>query len=373
MSTSTQLIGCLQRYGPSSRTDLSRQLNLSKPTMSVTIDTLLKRGVLEEIGPGRASGGRPPTLLRLNARYRLILGVELDVRTLQMALGDLSGEALGYLELEYDQEAPEVALRAAARTLLTEHASTSKVQGVVLGLPGVVEDGWLHYAPNMPHLERPGALKRLRSAFGAAVQIGNDVNLAAVGEARNDELLVFLWIGSGMGVGIAQGKQVFAGHKGRAGEIGYLPTTVGGGPTLERLLSADGLAGLLALTTEQLKVALHGHDPAILRSVRTAPFFDSLAFALQVLSLTLDPARIVLGGQIGIKLGSHLGALRSSLLAQLPFAPDLDVAARPQHAVTAGALKVAAATAFQDVLHELDGKRARAAPAPLNEYAANGD
>lgn len=371
MNTSTQLVSCLQLYGPTSRTDLSERLSLSKPTTSIAIGKLLRRGVLEELGPGRASGGRPPTLLRINARYRLILGVELDIHTLQMSLGDLSGEPLGHLELDYDRDTPEVALREATRTLLMEHAPTSQVRGVVLGLPGVVEDGWLHFAPKLTHLERPGALERLRSAFGAAVHIDNDVNLAAVGEAENDEVLVFLWIGSGMGVGIAQGKQVFAGHKGRAGEIGYLPMNAEGGPPLERLLSAEGLAGLLGLTTEQLKLALQEDNPAILNSPLATPFFESLTFTLKVLTLMLDPARIVLGGQIGAKLGSHLNTLRSKLLSQLPFAPDLKVSTKLRHAVTAGALKVAAALAFQDVLDEFDGRSARLASASSKQYAAS--
>ncbi len=362
MGTTSQLIGCLQRGGPASRTELSRQLRVSKPTLTVAIDGLLRRGMLEELGPGQASGGRPPTLLRLNDRYRLVLGAELDVGTFQLALGNLYGESLGHLEAAYLPHAPEAALRRAAGELLARCAPGAQVQGVVLGLPGVVGGGMLRYAPKLPALESPGALQRLRSAFDAPVQIHNDVNLAAVGEARGNELLVFLWIGSGLGVGVTQGQRVLSGHRGRAGEIGYLPLSTG--PALEKVLSADGLARLLGLEAGGLDAALSSRAPDLLASPRAEPFFEALLLALQVLTLAFDPARIVLGGRIGIKLGGHLPQLRSRLLGCLPFAPELNLTGRPQQAVTGGALRLAAAAAFRDLLRELDGRRIRASPAP---------
>ncbi len=359
MSTPRQLVSQLQRFGPASRADLARGLGLSKPSTSVAIEALLQRGVLEELGPGRSSLGRPPTLLRLNARHRLVLGVELDVGSFQMALGDLQGEPLAAEERPYDPAAPEEALRACAQDLLTHHAPSGQVQCVAVGLPGVIEGDQLRYAPKLPQLEQPGALARLRGAFDRTTLLFNDVNLAAVGEARGDEVLAFLWIGSGLGVGLAEGRRVRAGHKGRAGEIGYLPLP--DGQPLEKLLSADGLAQTLGLAPAQLPAALHGEDPALLRSPGAAPFLDALLFALQVLTVTLDPARIVVGGRVGVKLGAHLAPLRARLLEHLPFAPELNLSARPRQPVTVGALKVAAHSAFRDLLRELDPKVALSA------------
>ena len=359
MSTPRQLVSHLQRFGPASRADLARDLSLSRPTTSLATEGLLRRGVLEELGPGRSSLGRPPTLLRLNARHRVVLGVELDVNTFQMALGDLQGEPLAQLERPYDPEAPEIALRAAAAELRAAHGA-GPTPCVALGLPGVVEAGALHYAPKLPHLERPGALARLRATFerpGEAspqVLFHNDVNLAAVGEARPDELLALLWIGSGLGVGLAEGRRVRAGHGGRAGEIGYLPLP--GGQPLERVLCAEGLAQALGLAPAQLDAALHGEDPPLLRSAAVAPFLDALVFALQLLTLTLDPARIVIGGRVGVKLGAQLHGLHARLRGTLPFAPELHRSARPRQPVTAGALKLAAAAAFRELLRELDPK-----------------
>lgn len=371
MNTAQQVIAYVQRHGPASRAEVARQVRRSKPATSAAIDALLQRGLLAELGQGRASIGRPPMLLTLNSRYRLVAGAEVDVGQVRLGLGDLHGDLLHLETCSWTPGTLGDTLRRALDELAARHGQ-APVHALALGLPGVIEGETgqfqMHYAPNLPELEGPGVLQELqRQVGGLPLLPHNDVNLAAVSEARAGELLAFVSIGSGFGVGITQGKALLGGHRGRAGELGYLPTPAG--PPLETILSEAGLGSLLGLSAGQLLPLLGGRDPAVLRRAAARPFLDALLWALQVLTVTLDPARIVIGGRIGSKLFAHLPALQEGLSRTLPFAPHLSVSQHPDSDVVRGALQLAAERTSADLLAEL-GQRVSPTDANADPRAA---
>lgn len=63
-----------------SRTQLSRELHLSKPAVSDNLKPLLDLGIVDERGVGSPgpSGGRKSVLLRFNPAHRLIIAVSLN-------------------------------------------------------------------------------------------------------------------------------------------------------------------------------------------------------------------------------------------------------------------------------------------------------
>lgn len=351
MNTAQQVIAYIQRRGPASRAEVARQVGRSKPATSAAIDGLLQRGLLAELGQGRSSIGRPPKLLTLNSRYRLVAGAEVDVGRVQVGLGDLNGDLLGLVTRPWKPGRLGQSLREALDELTVSHGLQTPLHALALGLPGVTVGDEVHYAPNLPALEGSGVLRDLPRQVGLPTLPFNDVNLAAVSEARAGELLAFVSIGSGFGVGITEGKTLLDGHRGRAGELGYLPAP--GGQNLEAILSEAGLSRLLGLSGGQLLPLLGGRDPAVLRRAEAAPFLDALLLALQVLTVTLDPARIVIGGRIGSKLFPHLPGLQERLQDTLPFGPQLSVSQHPDSDVVLGALQMAAARATADLLSEL--------------------
>ena len=94
MNTAQQVITYIRQHGPSSRAELARQVRRSKPATSAAIDQLLQLGVLAELGQGRPSVGRPPTLVNMNRRFRLVAGAEVDVGDVRVGIGDLHGDLI---------------------------------------------------------------------------------------------------------------------------------------------------------------------------------------------------------------------------------------------------------------------------------------
>ena len=110
----------------------------------------------------------------------------------------------------------------------------SQVTHATVGNPGVLDPsrGQLSLAPNLPGWGKPGLVEAIRDELGTRTSFENDVNLAALGEralgaGRGVGDFCFLWIGTGVGLGIVIGGELHRGAAGAAGEIGYLPLGAG--------------------------------------------------------------------------------------------------------------------------------------------------
>ena len=104
----------------------------------------------------------------------------------------------------------------------------------MLGSPGVHDPkrDALRMAGALPQWDEPSVLAELRTAFGPALRLENDVNAAALaeqahGHGRGISDFAFVSIGTGIGLGLVIGGQLHRGAHGAAGEIGFLPQPSG--------------------------------------------------------------------------------------------------------------------------------------------------
>jgi glucokinase len=187
---------------------------------------------------------------------------------------------------------------------------------VALGAPGAITQphGALDLVPNLPLTGGRPLGRDLEQALGLPVSIENDVNLAALAEARlgagtNLDLVCFLSFGTGVGMGTVVGGRILRGAHGRAGEISYLPI---GTPSATAKLTAAGqfedLVGKHALTRRYSGMIQDGQalfekayqgDAEAIRAIEETAAHAALGVA-GVQSL-LDPDLIVIGGGIGMQ------------------------------------------------------------------------
>jgi len=103
-----------------------------------------------------------------------------------------------------------------------------EVAGIGIAVPGPVncETGVLEKAPNLPELSGMPISKEIRETFQVPTYLGNDANLAALGEwkfgaGRGHHYMVYLTISTGIGSGVIINDQLFAGSRGFASELGH--------------------------------------------------------------------------------------------------------------------------------------------------------
>jgi glucokinase len=103
----------------------------------------------------------------------------------------------------------------------------SSVKGIGIGVPGVVEDGILYDAVNIPSWKEISLQLLLQERYSLETVVENDANCFALGElhygkGKEYESLIGVTIGTGLGCGIIINKRLYKGHNGGAGEFGML-------------------------------------------------------------------------------------------------------------------------------------------------------
>lgn len=103
-----------------------------------------------------------------------------------------------------------------------------EVAAIGIAVPGPVNcaTGVIEKAPNVPELSGLPIAGILQEEFQVPIFLGNDANLAALGEwkfgaGRGHSHIVYLTISTGIGSGVIINDQLFAGARGFASELGH--------------------------------------------------------------------------------------------------------------------------------------------------------
>lgn len=347
------LLRLLREHNPCSKADLVRLSGLSAPTVSSAVAYLESLDLVENLGDGESSGGRPPEMLRFNANRGYVAGVDIGGTRLRMVLADLNGHIVTQWATQFTerQRAPKAvcALVHDGLKMMCQEVSTSmkKVLHITVGAPGVtnVNSGMVLSAPNLRDWNDVPLRTMIEREVGIAATVENDTNLAAVGEhwrgsASGVEDFLFIALGTGVGAGIFLRGRLHHGANWSAGEIGY--AAVNGRPRQVLEVHAagqmEGAIGGLGIEAEWRRLLGRERRSNMneLAKLRATEIFDLgvdgdrlaaqiVQYAAQILadcivdmSLTLDPEVVILGGGVG----SHPELCRSTekLLARNEFA-----------------------------------------------------
>ena len=378
----------IRQRGPLSRAQVARDAGLSKPTVSLALATLHEAGLVREVG--RSTGGRGPgaVLYELNPDAGWVVGIDVGRRWVRAAIADITGGIVA--------RRSERARARSARSLIGQIGDVAhhlaaeagiawdQVSHATIGSPGVFDPrrGLMEMAPNLPGWGRQGIVEAVRDQLGTNVTFENDVNLAALGErarghGRTLSDFVYLWIGTGIGIGIVLGGELYSGARGAAGEIGYLPI----GPAdstraarrrgaFEEAAAAGGIVQMArevgvqgADTAEQVFAAARRGDPLALRAVAV----EAHLLALGVASIVpvLDPEAVILGGGVGRSGDMLVEPIERELHARSPFRPRIMVSALGVEAVLVGAVATALEAGRRAVFDRPTGRQgAQTGPDP---------
>jgi glucokinase len=343
------ILTLLKKLSPCSRADLVRETGMSAPTVANVVSHLNDLGLIEWIGEGTSGGGRRPENLRFKAEYGCVAGVEVTADALRILLTDLNGDPLDehYEALPKDARSPDAVievLRTALKAIMQRRSlSWKKLLAMTVGVAGItnVKDGIVISVSNSNSWRDVPLRDLLRQQFSCEIFVGNDTNLAAMGEhyrgvAQSEDSFIFVTVGTGVGAGIFLNGRIVHGASWSAGEIGYLhvPNISSIQPSLyefgrlEQVLGSSGLlrswnavsskSGVtvkLRKARQVLDLALEGNALAQKVVLQRARLLKDVILNL---SLTLNPALFVLGGD----LGAHAALLMPTveMLRQSEFA-----------------------------------------------------
>jgi predicted NBD/HSP70 family sugar kinase/biotin operon repressor len=216
---------------PISRADIARAAELQRSTVSTIVEELKAEGLIEEIGAGKSTGGRRPTLLRLRGEGAVAIGVDIKPSSMTVAACDLTGRVLAREEMPNDARPDEMSRRVVEVVCaMIERGGARAVAGVGVSLPGLVDPdtGRAVYIPFFRWRDWAVA-EEIERATELAVRVDNDANAAAlaelwfgrpeVSEARD---FIMVLVAEGIGTGIVFDGQIYRGERGAAGEFGHM-------------------------------------------------------------------------------------------------------------------------------------------------------
>ncbi len=258
-------------------------------------------------------------------------GVDIGGTTVKMSLFEMTGHMVDKWEIPTNTQdhgssiLSDVAAVIEGR-LVQDGISKDDVEGIGIGVPGpVVQDSVVTECVNLGW-GRVDVAKELAEKTGLKVRVGNDANVAALGEmwqggGKGYKNVIMITLGTGVGGGIIINGNVINGSNGAGGEIGHVfvdeteEEVCGCGKRgcLEQYASATGIVRLAnrALAAEQRESSMRDVQKISAKTVLDAAKAGDevavevvekmgrvLGTALANAACIVDPQVFVIGGGV---------------------------------------------------------------------------
>ncbi len=219
--------------GSSTLTDLSREMDLSVPTITKLISEMCEDGYINDYGKLETSGGRHPSLYGLNPESGYFVGVDIKHFAINIGLINFKGDMvelkmdIPYL-FENSKEGLDKLCQLISNFILNAEVDAEKILNININVSGRVnpESGFSFSQFNFE--ERPLA-DILSEKIGYPVTIDNDTRAMTYGEymqgsVKGEKDIIFVNVSWGLGIGIIIDGKIYKGKSGFSGEFGHVST-----------------------------------------------------------------------------------------------------------------------------------------------------
>lgn len=326
-----------------SRVEVARSTGLSAQTVTNIVRRLIQDGLVAEAGTRGSGVGKPRTILRLDPRARLAVGIHLDPSVITIVLLDLAGTVVSHRRLRTTSTAKAsrtiTRIVRGVQSLLAEtDVDPGSVMGAGIAAPGPIDmtSGVVLNPPILTGWRDVPVRDELAEALGMPVVLEKDVTAAAVAELwtdtageRND--MAFFYCGTGIGLGMVSRGEVIRGFSNNAGDVGSVivggasrspehPRWRLGESLMPRLMVAEAIAAgamtgdvdsmsMAEMAAALTELADMNDDPRARIIVDDA--VRDLAEGLVIVANLLDMDRVVFGGPF-------FAPMRDALLERVP-------------------------------------------------------
>lgn len=311
------IINLLINEGNNTITELSKELDLSIPTITKFINELNNQGLIMEYGKAQTSGGRYPIMYGLKPDSLYFLGADMSRHHLNIALMNFKGELVDFqMGIKYSFEnTPE------SFDLLHNHIKTfidnvkvpkERLFNLNINISGRVNPESGHSYSNFYFSEQP-ITEILSEKLDFNVGIDNDTRAMALGEYMSGTVdgaknVIFVNMSWGIGIGLIIDGKPYYGKSGFAGEFGHFPTFD------NEILCHCGKKG--CLETEASGMAIHRMVVERIKSGESS-ILSKKGIDLELITLTdildavkkEDPLCIEIVEQVGSVIGKYIAGL----------------------------------------------------------------
>ncbi|WP_173917581.1 ROK family transcriptional regulator [Halobacillus sp. Marseille-Q1614] len=226
-----RILDMIRKYGPISRSDLAKRLNLSPTTVATAVSEFIKEGMVVDGQPGHSRGGRKPILVSFVPDSRFLIGVSITNSAITLASMDMEANiikksicTINILE----KEAIVDYIVSSIAAYVKEISDLDNCIGISTIAPGIVdsENGIIRKNTKL-NLEEVPLKALVEERTGLKTWVDNDANAIVLAEKQfgtfqDKRNLVYIQLGEGLGAGMIINDEIFRGRNGGAGEFGHI-------------------------------------------------------------------------------------------------------------------------------------------------------
>ena len=313
-----------------SKVEVSKNLNLSMPTVLSNVNDLIAKGIIIETGEYESTGGRKAKSIGINPSYRYSVGIVITANHVGIVLVNLKYEIVKFRRVRM-KFSPDASYCQDLSVLTSEFLKDTEYQDRILGIgisiPGIIsQKDHLLIKSHALQLENY-SLSFLEQAFDLPVYFENDANAAMMAEDMNRyKNAIYLSLNNTLGGAFCIGGKLFQGENQKAGEFGHMILVPGGRKCYcGKKGCADAYCAASALTDEinsleTFMEQLKSGDEAV--EEKWSEYLDMLAVLISNLRMAYD-MDIILGGEVGGYLAEHMLPLGEKVMEYNGFDHDI--------------------------------------------------
>ncbi len=333
------ILAYLANFQEATIADLSRELNISIPTVTKLVAELREDKYLTDQGKIETAGGRRPSVFGLAPDAFYFLGADVRRRRIDFVVLDFKGNVIHKKEgvpfkLENSLESLEKVCVEIENFISEIEIGKEEIIGIGISLTGRVDpaNGYSYTYFNFNETPLTDVLQK---RLGVRTYIENDSRAMMYAEkifgvVKDEKNVLFLNLGRGVGVGMVFDDKLYYGKTGFAGEFGHIPLfdneelchcgkkgcleTEASGIALEKMFVERVSAGETSVLCKKWKA---GEDILLYDIIEAANNDDVLSISMiseiaeklgrgvGVLINLLNPELVVVGGSLSL-VGDYL-------------------------------------------------------------------
>ena len=328
------ILESISNYGPISRADLSKKLNLTKATISAIVQDLIDQSFVIEIGSKDTHVGRKPILLCFNQKCAYAISIDLNAEYIAAYLSDLKGEKVYYSRYKNNLDSTNLLekLKAIIKHILTLVPNSKfGVVGIAIGIHGVTCNNEVIFTPYYD-LAGLDVASTLSTTFNVPVYLENEANLSVIGEKsffNSYSNIVNISIHTGVGLGIIIDNKLYSGYNGFAGEFGHTIVVPNGKPCpcgnkgcLEQYVSETSLlceySKLKGFDIKDIDVLISDYLYGDIEANQVIKsFIDYMSLAINNILNTFNPHIIIINSAITTYLPNIINKIKNSMSSRM--------------------------------------------------------
>lgn len=329
-TTKGKLINYILSHSVTSKTELAKELNLSMPTVLTSVNELISKEIIIELGEYKSTGGRKAKSIGINKTYARAIGIIISANHLEMVMVNLGSEIENTkrIRLKFTPDLSYCTEVSKQVNIFLNENKHDNLLGIGIAIPGIINQSEKIVTKSHALQVENYSLNLLEQALDFPVHFENDANAAMLAEnTQQYQNALYLSLNHTLGGAFCIDGQLFRGLNQKAGEFGHMILVPNGKKCYcgkkgcaDAYCAARVLTNNNQITLDTFMEQVKSGDKSATDKWET--YLDHLSILITNLRMAYD-MDIILGGDVGGIIANHMITLGNKVMTNNGFDHDI--------------------------------------------------